>query len=399
MSGAIGIGVNDIGVDIVGNDTQSQGSEVQNVMTNANELIGEVAQSRSEVIGNQLIGESVPDAIEPVIRQTGELISEITKSAPDTTIEPIMSQASELIGEVTPSMPEEMDDTIEPVFMKALELINQIIEPMPHGFTKEDLLRLILNHVVELKEPYSAIDRIMEAARQLAIEITTQPESVDFDSTVDQTMEAARKLAVEITKQPESLDNDSTVDQTMEAARQLAVEITTQPESLDNDNIVDQTMEAARQLAVEITKQPESLDNDNIVDQTMEAARQLAIEITKQPESVLDTDKNTDTIIDKTLQQSVDLLEQILSPEEVVEPGTPWDLSGLKMKNPFANMKLFKDRETSEHIDINEYDNEDNENNINTHINGSTIKVNGDAIKSEHIWWVPLPPTPTTVAK
>jgi hypothetical protein len=212
-------------------------------------------------------------------------------------------------------------------------------------------------------------------------------------------MEAARQLAIEITTQPESVDFDSTVDQTMEAARQLAVEITTQPESLDNDNIVDQTMEAARQLAVEITKQPESLDNDNIVDQTMEAARQLAIEITKQPESVLDTDKNTDTIIDKTLQQSVDLLEQILSPEEVVEPGTPWDLSGLKMKNPFANMKLFKDRETSEHIDINEYDNEDNENNINTHINGSTIKVNGDAIKSEHIWWVPLPPTPTTVAK
>jgi hypothetical protein len=343
MSSAIGIG--DVGVDIVGNDTQSQGSEVQNVMTSANELIGQVARSRSEVIGNPLIGESSLDAIEPVIRQTGEVIGEITKLAPDTT-----------------------DDTIEPVFMKAIELINQIIEPMPHGFTKEDLLRLILNHVVELKEPYSAIDRIMEAARQLALEITTQPESLGIDNTVDQTMEAAR---------------------------QLAVEITTQPESLDNDNTVDQTMEAARQLAVEITTQPESLDNDNTVDQTMEAARQLAIEITKQPESVLDAD--TDTIIDKTLQQSVDLLEQILSPEEVVEPGTPWDLSGFKMKNPFANMKLFKDRETSEHIDINEYDNENNENKINTHINGNTIiseNVNGTSMPIEHIWWVPLPTPP-----
>jgi hypothetical protein len=54
MSGATGIGVNDIGVDVAGNNTHSQGSEVQNVMTIANGLIGEVAQPRSEVIDNTI---------------------------------------------------------------------------------------------------------------------------------------------------------------------------------------------------------------------------------------------------------------------------------------------------------------------------------------------------------
>jgi hypothetical protein len=329
MSGATGIGVNDIGVDVAGNNTHSQGSEVQNVMTIANGLIGEVAQPRSEVI----------------------------------------------------------DNTIETFMTKALELINQIIEPMPHGFTKEDLLRLILNHAVELKEPYSTIDRIMEAARKLAIEITEQPPPDDNGNTVDRIMEAAQKLAIEITKQSESLDNDNTVDKTMEAAQKLAIEITKQPESLDNDNTVDKTMEAAQKLAIEITKQPESLDNDNTVDKTMEAAQKLAIEITKQPDLVLDTD--TDNVIDKTLQQSVDLLKRILSPEEVIKPGMPWF-------GKFNIPEFFKDRAGGD-IDINEYYKDlTDPNKRNTHISKDKIMVGNDPINPAHVWWGPPPLTKTT---
>lgn len=319
MSDAIGI--DDIGVNIVGNDTQPQDgdSEIQNVMTNASKLLGAIIARPNE-------NDDPPttDAIEPVMRQSGELISDITKPATDEN----------LVGEVTPDV---IDDTIEPFMAKALELINQIIEPTENGFTKEDLLRLILNNVVELKEPYSTIDQIMEAARQLTSEIT---------------------------KQPESVDNDRTIDQTMEAAQQLASEIATQPESVDNDSTIVQTMEAARQLAIEITKQPESVPD-------------------------------TENIIDKTLKQSVDLLAEILSPEEVVETGTPWKLSGFKMTNPLANITFFEDRANSEHIDINEYDNENNKNKINTHINGNAITIDGKTIEPEHTWWKPLPPPPT----
>ena len=375
MSDATSLG--EIRIDGV-NDTQPQDSAIQNVMTNARKLLGSII-TRPDAIDKPLAGESTPDAIEPVMRQTGELIGEITD-------EPIV------IGEVAP------DDTIEPVFMKALELINQIIEPMPHGFTKEDLLRLILNHVLELKEPYSTIDQVMEAARQLAFEITEQTAQDDNDNTVYQTMESAQQLAFEITKPPGSVDNDNTVDQTMEAARLLTVEIAEQTAQDDNDNTVYQTMESAQQLAFEITKQPGSVDNDNTVEQTMEAARQLALEITKQQELVKGTDTNSDNTIDKTLQQSVDLLKEILLPEEVFKLGPSWSLSGFKMNNPFANIKIFKDRETSEHIDINEYEN-NNENKINTHINGNTISrnVNGALTPIEHIWWEPPPKPPEGV--
>jgi hypothetical protein len=235
----------------------------------------------------------------------------------------------------------------------AVGLDNVAVE-LPKPFSKADMIRLILNKVIDEYEAPLLIDRVLTQSVALIASIVGKPDTVseDPDTVLGHVLTRSVDLFAAIVGKPGS-PADTTYDKV--------------------DTVLAQ---ASALVAAIITESKPGVDTtyDN-VDTLLTQSAALIAAITKESKSVPDQNDRDD--LPQILENASRLISEIVTPKET------WSFSDVAF-GAFGKPDYFKDSDKKS-VDINEYINK-NKNKINTRISGNTIATTS-ATGITHEFW------------